>query len=107
VLWFERAVVATLVNSADDDRRRTQIEEYVDGALRAMPEYLRAGVASESLLLGAWPRLEAALGRDDPQALRARLERWKASRFDVVRQYVRLLQSLVLFAENELESDPA
>jgi hypothetical protein len=107
VLWFERAVVATLVNPSDDERRRAAIEDYVDNALRAMPEYLRAGVASESLLLGAWPRVQAAAGRYDPQALRARLERWKASRFDVVRQYVRLLQSLVLFAENELEPEPA
>jgi len=107
VLWFERAVVATLVDPADDQRRRTAIEEYVDEALRAMPEYLRAGVASESLLLGSWTRLEAAAGRYDSQALRARLERWKASRFDLVRQYVRLFQSLVLFADNELEPDPA
>jgi hypothetical protein len=107
VLWFERTVVATLVNPSDDERRRAAIEDYVDNALRGMPEYLRAGVASESLLLGAWPRLEAAVGRYDPQALRIRLERWKASRFDVVRQYVRLFQSLVLFAENELEPEPA
>jgi hypothetical protein len=34
--------------------------------------------------------------------MRARVARWKASRFDPVRQYVRLLQSLVLFAEHEL-----
>ena len=107
MLWFERAVVATLVDPNDDERRRAAIEEYVDEALRAMPEYLRAGVASESLLLGVWPRLEATLGRYDPQLLRARLERGKASRFDVVRQYVRLLQSLVLFAENELDPEPA
>ena len=107
MLWFERAVVATLADRDDDDRRRAAIEDYVDEALRAMPEYLRAGVASESLLLGAWTRLEAAVGRHDPRALRARLERWKASRLDPVRQYVRLLQSLVLFAENELEPDPA
>ena len=106
MLWFERAVVATLVDPDDTEQRRRAIEDYVDNALRAMPDYLRAGVASESLLLGAWPRIEVALGRYDPQALRARLERWKASRFDVVRQYVRLLQSLVLFADNELEPDP-
>ena len=107
MLWFERAVVATLVDPADGDRRRAAIEDYVDEALRAMPEYLRAGVASESLLLGAWSRLGAAAGRHDSPALRARLERWKASRFDPVRQYVRLFQSLVLFADNELEPDPA
>ncbi len=34
--------------------------------------------------------------------MNARVERWKASRFDPVRKYVRLLHSLVLFAEHEL-----
>jgi hypothetical protein len=107
MLWFEQQVVATLVSPDATAARRSQIEDYVDNALRSMPEYLRAGVASESLLFGAWPRLEALLGRHDTPALRARVERWKASRFDPVRQYVRLLQSLVLFAENELATDAA
>ena len=31
----------------------------------------------------------------------------RTSRIDVVRQYVRLLESLVLFAENELVPEPA
>lgn len=107
MLWFERQVVHTLVSPTASAARRSQIEDYVDSALRSMPEHLRAGVAGESLIFGSWPRLEAALGRHDPQALRARVERWKASRFDLVRQYVRLLQSLVLFAENELATDAA
>ncbi|HEV3451299.1 MAG TPA: hypothetical protein VG869_08845 [Acidimicrobiia bacterium] len=107
MLWFEQQVVTTLVSPDASAARRSQIEDYVDGALRSMPEYLRAGVASESLIFGAWPRLEALLGRHDDTALRARVERWKASRFDLVRQYVRMLQSLVLFAENELTTDAA
>jgi hypothetical protein len=37
----------------------------------------------------------------------ARVERWKASRFDPVRQYVRLIQSLVLFAQHELVAEAA
>ncbi len=107
MLWFEQQVVATLVSPDASAARRSQIEDYVDSALRSMPEYLRAGVASESLIFGAWPRLEALLGRHDAPALGARVERWKASRFDLVRQYVRMLQSLVLFAENELTTDAA
>jgi hypothetical protein len=34
--------------------------------------------------------------------LRELLARWEASRVGVVRQYVRAMKSMVLFAENEL-----
>ena len=102
MLWFEREVVATLVSPSLDNPQRSAVEAYVDESLRAMPEHLRAGVAAESLLFGAWPRVLRALGRLDRHALDAKVEHWKASRFDLIRQYVRLLQSLVLFAEHEL-----
>jgi hypothetical protein len=102
MLWLEREVVATLVSPTLDDRQRSAIESYVDESLRAMPEHLRAGVAAESLVFGTWPRFQQRLGRLDSAALAARVERWKSSRFDLIRQYVRLLQSLVVFAEHEL-----
>jgi hypothetical protein len=105
VLWFESQLVGALMSPAIDGRTRAAVESYVDDALRSMPEHLRAGVLAESLLLGARPRLEHALGRLDDTVLRARLDGWKTSRIDFVRQYVRLLQSLVLFAENELAGD--
>jgi hypothetical protein len=85
-----------------DEEARAAIESYVDGTLRSMPEHLRAGVAAESLMLGAWSRFEHTRGRLDDDRLRARVERWKNSRVDLIRQYVRLLESLVLFAEHEL-----
>ena len=84
-----------------DDRARAAVESYVDETLRSMPEHLRAGVVAESLLFGVRPRVEHAFGRAVDPDLRTRVERWKTSRIDFVRQYVRLLQSLVLFAENE------
>jgi hypothetical protein len=105
MLWFEREVVATLVSPTLDDQRRSQVETYVDDSLRSMPEHLRAGVAAESLLFGVWPRLQQLLGNYDRGSMNTRLECWKASRFDPVRQYVRLLHSLVLFAEYELTPD--
>ena len=101
MLWFERQVVGALMSSSLDDRARVAVESYVDKTLRSMPEHLRAGVFAESLLFGARPRLERALGRAD-RDLHARIERWRTSPIDFVRQYVRLLHSLVLFAENEL-----
>jgi hypothetical protein len=102
MLWFEREVVATLVSPTLDDQQRSAVEKYVDDSLRAMPEHLRAGVAAESVLFGAWPRVQRLFGALDRRTLDATVERWKASRFDLIRQYVRLLQSLVLFAEHEL-----
>jgi hypothetical protein len=107
MLWFERQVVAALVNPALDDDARRAVEDYVDGTLRAMPEYMRAGIAAESLVLGTLPRVADALGRLDHDRITRRIERWKTSRLDPVRQYVRLLHSLVLFAEHELVPDAA
>ena len=100
MLRFEREVVRSLVASPDD-RLRSAVESYVDGALRAMPEYLRAGVAVESVALGAWAGLTGGRRRG-PHALESRLDAWEESRIGLVRQYVRLLRSLVLFAECEL-----
>lgn len=101
MLWLERRVVAALAGDVDPERLAA-IERYVDGSLRSMPELLRAGVAGESLLLGAVPRLAAALGVGEDDVPR-RLARWQRSRIDVIRQYARLLNSLTLFAQQELE----
>jgi hypothetical protein len=102
VLWFERQVVGTLMSPTLDASARAAVESFVDTSLRAMPEHLRAGVAAESVVFGARPRLEHALGRLDERRLHRHIERFRTSRIDVIRQYVRLLHSLVLFAEHEL-----
>ena len=57
MLWFERVVVGALVTNPDQ-AVRSSVEAFVDGTLRDMPEPVRAGVAAESLLLGAY----AAIG---------------------------------------------
>jgi hypothetical protein len=93
------------MSSTLDVRSRAAVESYVRDTLRSMPEHLRAGVFAESLLLGAPTLAARGFGRGNDDALRARLERWSTSRIDFVRQYVRLLHSLVLFAENELAGD--
>jgi hypothetical protein len=97
VLGFEKKVVATLVTTKDPERR-AEVEAFVDGTLRSMPEHLRAGIAAESVLLGTWDRARRR-GRGGAVDLAA----LDGSRIDVVRQYVRLLRGLVLFAESELE----
>jgi hypothetical protein len=84
---------------------RSAIESYVAATLHSMPEHLRAGVAAESIVLGGRSWLEYRAGRLDDRRVHARVARWKNSKLDPVRQYVRLLESLVLFAENELAPD--
>lgn len=103
MLQFERAVVATMVGSEVDRGRRTAIEQYVDQCLRSMPEYLRMGVAAESVALGAWARLR---GRGSGGGLERELARWRTNPLDPIRQYVRMFESLVLFATYELEPEP-
>ena len=102
MLWFERQVVDSLVDPDLDAATRAAIEDYVATTLASMPEYLRAGVAMESVVLGARSWLEHRAGRFEPARLAPRLARLKQSHIDPIRQYVRLLESLVLFAENEL-----
>jgi hypothetical protein len=107
VLWFERQVVGALMSPTLDGPSRAAVESYVATALHSMPEHLRAGVAAESLALGLRSWIEHRAGRLDEPLLRTRIAGWKTSKIDPVRQYVRLLQSLVLFAENELTAEPA
>jgi hypothetical protein len=108
MLRFEREVVAAL-GSAQEQPMQSAVEAFVDGSLRAMPEPIRLGVVGETLLFGSYARLLQAAGRfDGPDDLRAQLDRWESSRISVVRQYVHMFRSLVLFAENELsESEDA
>jgi hypothetical protein len=107
VLWFERQVVRTLMRPTLPEDARAAVEAYVDRTLRSMPEHLRAGVAAESILFGAVPWFEHVIGRAPARSVERRVARWKTSAFDPLRQYVRLLHSLVLFAENELVPAPA
>jgi hypothetical protein len=104
MLGFEREVVASLVTSTDPELR-SAVLTYVDRSLRSMPEHLRAGVAAESLLLGTWVRLRRTLGATGD--LGRQLDAWQDSPLDPLRQYVRLLHSLVLFAEHELVPEAA
>jgi hypothetical protein len=106
VLSFERDVVATLVGPDVDQVRRAQLEQYVDDSLRAMPEYLRAGVAAESVVLGTVARIVDRLGRGGT-GLDHHLARWRTNPIDPIRQYVRMFESLVLFATHELAPPPA
>src|SRR5690349_13807538 len=101
MFWLEGRVVTALAGE-DDVRTGGAISAFVGSSLDAMPQHLRLGVAVESLGLGAWVRLRH--GRDpDPSVIRHSMSSWEHHPVGVVRQYPRLLSSLVIFAQQELQ----
>ena len=94
MLGFERRIVAALTTAPDPDLR-AGVSAWVDDTLRDMPEHLRLGVLAETIGLGLWAKVR---GSDDA----ALLESFERSPLWPVRQYVRLLKGLVIFAEHEL-----
>jgi hypothetical protein len=108
MLRFEREVV-TALGSAPDQPTRSAVEVFVDGSLKAMPELIRLGVFGETILFTAYAKLLGLAGRplDSPEDLRRQLDAWESSRIGVVRQYVHMFRSLVVFAENEKAPLPA
>ncbi len=100
MLWLERRVVAALAGP-DDQRTGGAISQFVHTSFTAMPQHLRLGVAGESIGLGAY--VVARYGRDPSNAqIEAALTAWERNPIGVVRQYARLLSSLVIFAQQEL-----
>jgi hypothetical protein len=101
MFWLEGRVVSALAGE-DDDRTRGAISAFVGSSLAAMPQHLRLGVALESLGLGAWVRLRHG-PNPDAAAIRRQIAGWEHHPIGVVRQYPRLLSSLVIFAQQELK----
>jgi hypothetical protein len=102
MFWLEGRVVTALAGE-DDRRTGGAISDFVGSSLAAMPQHLRLGVALESIGLGAWVRLRHGLN-PDRAAIRHSMTGWERNPIGVVRQYPRLLSSLVLFAQHELQS---
>lgn len=89
-------MVAALCDRSDA-ASRAAVEAWVDASLADMPEVLRFGVRAESLLA-------AALTRARGDSLDETLMWMARSPVGLLRQYVRLFRSLVLFAELEAAS---
>lgn len=101
MLWFERQLVATMIGHLDHGDR-ARVSSYVESSLAAMPEHLRLGVGAESLVLGAWACLPGPLGGALRKGSGVSLRALETSPLNPVRQYARLMRSLVLMAEHEL-----
>jgi hypothetical protein len=102
MFWLEGRVVQALAGD-DDHRTGGAISTFVDTSLAAMPQHLRLGVALESVGLGLWVRLRHGLD-PDATAIRRSMTGWEHNPVGVVRQYPRLMSSLVLFAQHELQT---
>jgi hypothetical protein len=92
------AAVASVLAGAEppsaSPAARDEVVRFVTGRIAAMPLHLGLGLDAVAALLAA-----STAGR--PPDL-ARLERWASSPIGPVRQYVRAVRSLVLFAAYEL-----
>lgn len=100
MLWLERRVVTALAGP-DDTRTHGAISEFVDTSFAAMPQHLRLGVVGESIALGVYVRLRHG-PHPTAEAIRGVLDQWENNPVSVIRQYARLLSSLVVFAQQEL-----
>lgn len=98
MLAYERQVVDAF-STTDDPERRRAVSEHAGAALAAMPEFIRLGIAGETVLLGSWSALRRRGRPLDPEAELAWLEGHPVG---LVRQWARALRSLVLFAEQEM-----
>ncbi|HUP84188.1 MAG TPA: hypothetical protein VM143_00850 [Acidimicrobiales bacterium] len=94
MLDFERELVAAL-SSSSEPRLRAGIASFVEGSLDDMPEFLRLGVVVESIAFSAFAKVRR-------RSMSALIEMLESSPISLIRQYVRLFRSLVLFAEQEL-----
>jgi len=88
--------VSSSTESADLERSAV----FVDGRIRSMPLHLRIGIAAvEAMLIArSTTRTGRRPARLDAASLQPVVRRWKHSRLGPVRQYVRLVSSLVIFA---------
>lgn len=103
---FRSRVIDALLEPLDVTQRAA-VEDFIDGSLGDLPQHLGLGIALVSLLLEVLTRAGHGGHIPDDATLRSLVGRWEASPLTPVRQYARLLSSLVLFADQETRADAA
>lgn len=94
MLGFEREVVSALLTVTEPDVRG-RVEAWVEGSLATMPDFVRLGIAVQSVVFGVvFGLLRLPAGRA--------VSLLEKSPIMPMRQYVRAFRSLVLFGEQEL-----
>jgi len=98
MLPLERTVVTAMLTTTDPTQQR-EVVEFVGSRLTAMPAHLRAGMAGISVALATWSGARRLIGAGrSPSDVVSWLDDHPLG---LVRQWVRALRSLVLFAEQE------
>lgn len=87
--------------------QRGAAEAFVDGSLGDLPHHLRIGLALDSVLLEAITRATHGGRIPDDATLRDLVATWERHPLTPIRQYARLLSSLVLFADQETAAEPS
>lgn len=97
---FKNQVIDVLLEPLDPTQRGAA-EAFIAQSLADLPQHLKIGIALDSVLLEGLTR--ATHGGRIPEAatLRALIAKWESNPLTPIRQYARLLSSLVLFADQE------
>lgn len=85
--------------------QRARAEDFVQSSLADLPQHLRIGVTLDSVLLEVLARFGNGGKIPDAAALRGLVGSWEANPLTPIRQYARMLSSLVLFADQETRPD--
>lgn len=85
--------------------QRGRAEAFITGSLADLPQHLKIGLALDSVLLEALTRAGHGGRVPDNAALRTLVGDWERHPLTPIRQYARLVSSLVLFADQETTRD--
>ena len=100
MMSFQRRVVHALLDPIDPSARPA-VQAFVEASLSDMPHHLRLGIDLDSILLEKLTRATHRGRIPDDDALREQVLRWESNPLTPIRQYARLLSSLVLFGDQE------
>ena len=101
---FRTRIIEALLEPLDPTQRGT-VEAFIAGSLGDLPQHLRIGLALDSVLLEALTRATHGGRIPDKAVLRELVAQWEANPFTPIRQYARLVSSLVLFGDQETSGE--
>lgn len=81
--------------------QRGAAEAFIADSLADLPHHLKIGIALDSVLLEALTRATHGGRIPDDATLRELIATWESNPLTPIRQYARMLSSLVLFADQE------
>lgn len=100
MMSFQRRVVHALLEPIEP-AIRPAVAAFVEASLDDLPHHLQLGIGVDAVLLEALTRLGNGGRIPDDVTLRRLVLTWESNPLTPIRQYARLLSSLVLFGEQE------